>query len=147
MKVKLLLLLSIITALNGCFLAPAIDSFNKLGVTASDRQNLLASRIQSFNDALFFGAPGEAEEFVIPDKRLELQRIIRRQRKEEKLVDMRVDAVGFESDAYKAIVDVVVRFYKVPFYVVNERVERQVWEFSVSSSWQLSQREEVKDGA
>lgn len=147
MKIRLVLLLAVVLALNGCFLAPAIDSFNKLGVTPVDRRNLLAAKIQSFNDALFFGAPGEAEEFAAPDKRAELERAIRRQRKEEKLVDMRVDSVGFESDAYRAIVDVTVRFYKVPFYVVNERTERQVWDFTVSSGWQLSQREEVKDAA
>lgn len=145
---RLFLLLVVVQSLSGCFLAPAIDSFKKLGVTAADREKLLAERIRAFNDALSAGGPGDAEQLLVPEKRTELAREIRKLRKSERVVDTKIEAVGFEDDSYKAKVEVTVRAYKVPFYIVNERIEEQEWQFvSVSSGWLLAGRTVIEEGA
>lgn len=133
-------------ALNGCFLAPAIDSFNKLGVTESDRQALLAERLKNFSDALYWGQPGEALAFVAAQSRAELEPELRRIQKQEKIVESKIEGVGFSESGYKAKVDVVVRYFRVPFYVVNERAETQNWEFGLSGGWQLVSREQRAQG-
>ncbi|MBX7143721.1 MAG: hypothetical protein K1X79_04660 [Oligoflexia bacterium] len=128
--------------LTGCFLAPAIDSFNKLGVTAGDREKLLAERIRVFNDAVSFGQPGDAEAFFVPEQRAGLEKEFRKQRKQEKVVDSRIESVGFSNESRTALVEVTVRYYKVPYYVVNERLEIQEWKFIGTSGWFLSSRKE-----
>ena len=142
---RILALFVVLVALQGCFLAPAIDSFKKLGVTAPDREKLLAERIRSFNDAMSSGAAGEAEHLVLPENRLALERELRRLRKSEKVVDTRIESVGFFEDSYKAKVEVTVRSYKVPFYVVNERLEEQDWHFTVSTGWLLAARRVIDE--
>lgn len=140
----MLLLVSACFVQQGCFLAPAIDSFNKLGVTESDRKALLGERIHRFRDALYWGEPGEAIAFVLPQSRQMLEPAFRRIRKEEKIVDSRLESVEFLENGYKADVEMIVKYYRVPYYVVNERTEKQVWEFNMSDGWLLSERKEAR---
>lgn len=125
-------------------MAPAIDSFNKLGVTPSDRQALLEDRFRNFSEALYWGEPGEALTFVTPESRSDLELIFRRMRKHEKVVDSRIESVGFTDNAFTANIEVTQKYYKIPYYVVNERTENQVWEFHLNGGWLLKSREELK---
>lgn len=146
-KLSVFLLLGVFVASSsGCFLAPAIDSFNKLGVTSSDRQALLAERIKLFSDALYWGEPSEAMLFVAPAHRVTLEPEFRRIKKQEKIVENKIESVEFSEDARKAKVEMTVRSYKVPFYVVNDRTEIQNWEFNLSDGWLLASRAESKRG-
>lgn len=131
---------------SGCFLAPAIDSFNKLGVTASDRQALLEDRFRKFSDALYWGEPGEAITFVTPESRADLEPVFRRIRKQEKIVDTKIESVGFSDNAFTAKIEVTQKYYRVPYYVVNERTESQEWEFHVNGGWLMVSRSEIKQG-
>jgi hypothetical protein len=142
----LLVCFGVVFSSSGCLLAPAIESFNKLGVTEADRQALLAERFKKFSDALYWGEPGEAIAFVAPKSREALEPDFRSIRKSEKIVDSHVESVGFSDNAYKAKVDVMVKSYKIPFYVVNERNETQDWEFTIKSGWLLVSRSETKEG-
>lgn len=139
-----LFMLAIGLCLGGCFLAPAIDSFNKLGVTAGDREKLLAERIRGFNDAVSFGQPGDAELFFVPENRAVLEKVFRKERKQQKIVDSRIESVGFSEESRKALVEVTVRYYRVPFYIVNERTEMQEWRFLGTSGWFLAARNEAQ---
>ncbi|MBN8549079.1 MAG: hypothetical protein J0M12_07185 [Deltaproteobacteria bacterium] len=136
----------LLSSLSGCFLAPAIDSFNKLGVTESDRQALLEDRFRKFSDALYWGAPGEAITFVTPESRGDLEPEFRRIRKQEKIVDSRIESVGFSDNSFTATIEVLQKYYRVPYYVVNERTESQEWKFHINGGWLLVSTKEVKDG-
>ena len=63
-----------------------------------------------------------------------------------RLVDARIERIDFSSDAYKAGVEVQIRYYEVPFYVVRSRHETEQWAFSLSDGWKVEQREVKDDG-
>jgi hypothetical protein len=46
--------------------------------------------------------------------------------------------VTFGDGSWTADVDVVIKSYQAPYYVVNEHTERQTWKFSLSDGWRLA---------
>ncbi len=150
MRARVFLQLAVFIAVaisqTSCFLAPAMDSFSKIGVTEGDRQRLLAERLRNFKDALYWSEPGEALTFVVPENRVAMEPVFRRIRKEEKIVDSRTESVAFSDSGYKADVEVTFKYYRVPYYVVTERTEAQTWQFSIADGWLLASRSEKKTG-
>ncbi len=137
----LTLLLSLSLSLQGCFFAPAIDSFKKLGVSATDRQALLAQQIKRFNDALHWGTNDQILALVSPMSREQIANDLEDEGEDMKVVDTRVADTSFDESAYKATVKIALRYYKVPYYVVKTRKEKQIWDFSLSDGWLLESRE------
>jgi len=130
--------------LSGCVLVPWIDSYKKIGVSEGDRQRLLQERVLEFQRAVYWGRPEAALAFVDPEVRDDLWRVIRARGDREKIVDSKVEFVKFEENSYSAEVDVAVKYYRVPYYVVQERVERQQWNFTISDGWRYSAMELVE---
>ncbi|MCB0334416.1 MAG: hypothetical protein KDD55_13005 [Bdellovibrionales bacterium] len=128
-------------------LAPLIQSYKQIGVSESDRQQLLQDSVKDFQRALYWGQAGEAVALTEEASQEELRKLIRTSRKSEKIVESKVDYVEFGDESMDAEVEVVVKYYKVPFYVVNERTERQKWNFSYSSGWKYVSREIVDNGS
>lgn len=122
---------------SGCVLAPAIDSFRRAGVMEDDRRALLPKRVQRFYEALYWGKPTEALSFVTDEGREQVRRALK-QRKEERVVESELADVRFQNEAYEAHVEVVIRYYKVPYYVVEERREKQLWKFGLADGWKLA---------
>ncbi len=127
-------------------MAPAIDSFKKLGVTRSDRVALLPVNLKRFHDSLYWGKPQEALELVLNESRAKVSEEIQGVAEDERIVDSRIRKVDFSEDASDAKVQVSVKYFKVPFYIVNERREMQEWTFSVSDGWMLKSRQ-IQDPA
>ncbi len=142
-----IVLVLLVASLQGCVLAPLIQSYKQIGVSESDRQRLLQDSVNNFQRALYWGQAGEAIALTEDGSQEELRRLIRDSRKSEKIVESKVDFVEYGQDSMDADVEVVVKYYKVPFYVVNERIERQKWNFSYSSGWRYVSREVVDDGS
>lgn len=140
----LFLLIFVPTSLSSCILAPAIDSFKQLGVTKSDRTALLPTTLKRFHDSLYWGKPQEAMELVVSDARPELSEELQAIAEDERVVDSKIRRVDFSEDASNAKVQVAIKFFKVPFYIVNERRELQEWTFSVSNGWKLRDRQVEK---
>jgi len=128
-------------SLSGCVLVPWIDSYKKIGVSEADRQSLLQERVLDFQRAVYWGRPEAALAFVKADVRDDLWRVIRAKGDEEKIVDSKIEYIKFEEESYAAEVDVAVKYYRVPFYVVEERVERQQWTFTIADGWRYSAME------
>ena len=143
---KILLVVLLGVNLSGCFLAPAIDSFKKVGVTSNDRRQLFAQRIKLYTEALFFGDKQQALAFATPEGRAELSKQLKAGSEEEKVVESKIDSVEFDESAHTADAEVVVKYFVAPFYIVNKRIEKQNWVFTVMNGWQLSSREVVKAG-
>ena len=133
-----------VLSLNGCFLAPAIDSFKKLGVTSSDREALFPEHMKRFNEALYWGYPQEALKYVVAESRAQVSEQLKDTGESERTVETKIRSVDFAKDSYEAKVEVDVRYFKVPVYVVNTRHEKQDWVFSTSDGWKLKNREVVK---
>ena len=132
-----LLLCLIVLLQSGCFLAPTIDSFKKVGFSEEDRKALLPNAVKTFSDARHWGEPGEAMRMAAEKNREQIKNLIRKEKKEQKIVEGKVDFVDFSENGTKAEVDVMVRYYKVPYFVVTDRMEKQIWEFSLTDGWQI----------
>lgn len=139
-RIVLLILLPVV--FSGCFLAPAIDSFKRLGVTRDDRMRLLAPQVKKFEESMSWDDSSSALAMVDEKQRVALSGEFRRQLKSERVVDHKIVNLEFSDDAYTATAEVVVRAFKVPYYVVRERTELQKWRFNVSDGWKLTGREE-----
>lgn len=126
----------------GCFLAPAIDSFSKLGVTRSDRMNLLPQEIKRFHEALYWGRPDEAMSYLAPQTRSAVGKELVSQKRKERITDSSVESVDYSEDAYHANVEVVVKYLDLEqaTNMVMERFEKQEWEFNLSDGWKLVNR-------
>lgn len=141
---KVLGLLLILGSLNGCFLAPAINSFNQLGVTASDRQQLLPRQVKLLHEARYWGSSTDLMQLIDPEHP-QLAQQFRAVDKGKRIVESAIDQVQFNEDSSEAKVDVRVKAYEVPVYVVKETVERQHWRFSMRDGWKVFQREELNE--
>jgi len=133
-------LVAIITT-SGCILAPAIESFKRAGVTEADRQKILGENVEHFNQARFWGKPQKALLYSVPESQPALSKTLRKSKSEEQIVDAQVEHIEFSDNAYKALIDVKVRAFKVPVYIVRDRIERQHWVFSLGDGWRIEKLE------
>lgn len=140
-KARILLFSFVLAAFSlsqsGCILVPFIDSFKESGVTRADRERLLQQTVSDFQRERFWGNGGGALSFAEGTSREELREIIRDSRRSEKIVESEIEFIDFDKDAYKAQVDVIVKYYVVPQYVVQERIENQQWRFSFTDGWRF----------
>ena len=126
--------------LQGCILAHIGDSVQRAGVTESGRRRLLQEAVKDFHNAIYWGKPNRAAAYVVPERRQEVARQLHTMRRKERIVETNVDFVSYGPDARSAEVDVMYKYYRVPMFVVNERLEREQWTFSMSTGWLLEER-------
>lgn len=144
---RVFLTFTILALCGGCILAPAIDSIKRAGFTKSDRMGLLGKRVKEFHEALYWGDPDGALAFADMSKRAELDPILRgMSNKNEKVVDSKIESSMFSDSAEEANVKVRVRFYKIPYYIVLERVDEQTWEFDYTDTWHLESLKKGRPG-
>lgn len=141
-----LVLVAICLAMNGCILLPVMDSMKQMGLTRSDREALLARDVKQFHEALYWGKPDRALALAMPDNRDAIASQLREMKRSHRIVESTIDSVDFADDAFTANVDVIVKYYAVPFYIVNERIEEHVWKFQMPDGWRL-QTLHVRDGS
>lgn len=135
LKVIVLVLLSFLEI--GCILVPAIDSVKRLGVTAGDRERLLNQEIKKFQEVLFWGNPQEVMAFASEEAQPSLREYLKQFGHDQRVVESKVKSIDFADDSYSANVEVGIKYYRVPFYMVNERFENQKWKFSMAGGWKL----------
>lgn len=153
----LFLVLFLSTFCSGCILTPFISSMHDMGVTKSARANLLKKDVRDFHLALQIADPVRAARYISRDEpeedeetanRATVRRILddmRRSKREEKIVDSDVDFIDLSEDGYSADVEVVVQYFQVPHYIVKRRAERERWEFTTRTGWQVVEREVLGD--
>lgn len=139
--IRVLMLLTISISLSGCFLVPFVDTFQKSGITESSRKELLPQKLKSFYTNVRARRFFDMSEYLHPDRRDTLLTAMRKNRKTEKVTDSEIDYIEFFDDARTAEVHVLVSYFHKPYYVVQQRLEKQIWKFYGSrSSWRLYQR-------
>lgn len=141
---SLLMVALIPTTLSGCVLVPFIQAFKEVGATEGDRMALLDKEIKGFNSAIVWGNHTEAASYVAPESQLTLSSQFKDTTEEERIVDTKVTNVVWGDGAREATVQVKTKFYRVPVYVVNTRIEEQKWTWS-TGSWKLVDRT-VREG-
>ena len=134
--------------LSGCLLVPLVDGVKKIGVTKSDRMALLPEQVENFNQAMYWGRSDQALTYAVPESRTELVKSMREAAKyQERIVETKVDHIEFNDDGFEATVDVTVKAFRVPVYVVNDSSKQQRWVFSLTEGWQLAGIDEEKKDA
>ncbi len=141
---SLLMVAVIPTTLSGCVLVPFIQAFKEVGATEGDRMALLDNEIKGFNSAIVWGNHTEAASYVAPESQLTLSSQFKDTTEEERIVDTKVTNVVWGDGAREATVQVKTKFYRVPVYIVNTRIEEQKWTWS-TGSWKLVDRT-VREG-
>ncbi len=124
-------------SLSGCILVPFIDSARQSGFRESDRQRLLQEQVVKFNRARMWGKPTQTLAFAEPESQATLRAFLNKHGRDERVVESEVESIEFSADAYAAVVNSRVRYYRVPYYVVEERHENQEWSFSLSDGWKI----------
>lgn len=127
------------SSLSGCILVPFIQAFKEVGATEGDRMTLLNQEVKKFNAAVVWGNQTEAVSFIAPESQLKLASQFKDSTEEERIVDSKVNNVVWSDSARGAVVEVKTKFYRVPVYVVNTRVEQQRWAWT-EGSWKLVDR-------
>ena len=134
--------LSSCVLLSGCALgAIAVDAVSQIGITKNDRASLLKQSMKDFHDALYWGRPEEAMAFVTSEGRKQLASQLTISSAQERIVESKVGIVDISDGGFDANVDVVTRFYKVPYYIITDSVEREKWRFVVGTGWKLETRD------
>ena len=144
-----LLTISVLTiimlSLSSCIFIPFIDGYKQIGVTESDRKTLFDKTNKAFYNLILSGRYNNISDYLHPDYKDELVAGYRKERKEEKVVESSVDIVDFYEHANTAIVEMKIKAYRIPYYILEERYEKQKWEFlGVRSKWRLVSREIIE---
>jgi hypothetical protein len=138
--ITLALMASVAVVSSGCVLVPFVQAFKEAGATEGDRMALLPDQIKKFNSAVVFGNRMEAMQYVASDSQNKIAEGLKDNSEEERVVDSKVSNVIWADSAREATVEIKVKYFKVPVYIVNTRVEEQRWVFSVGDGWKLADR-------
>jgi len=122
---------------SGCILVPFLQAFKETGATPADRRALLEPETKKFSDAMLMGRKMRALSLVLPESRETINDQIKEIGEGERVVEAKVDDIQWDDDAWKATVFIKIKYYKVPYYIVESRIDQQQWEFSMSDGWKL----------
>lgn len=139
-RLVLLALLLSLLSVNACVLLPVIEAVKKSGATESDRMALLSQDIKQFTDYLSWADKVGASQFVADEARAEIMKQYSDIGQSERIIESQLNDVRWEDSAHVAKVALRVKYFKVPFYVVNIRTENQEWVFAMSTGWKLKER-------
>lgn len=142
--VKLTLLIVLCCGMSGCILAPFIQAFSDAGVTEGDRQRLLSQSLRGYMEALRWSDTNAAAKYMEPQLHQALFQEARRKRGKERVVEGVVEEVIFSSNGYEADVEILLRTYEIPVFVVKDRVEKHRWNFGVGGGWSMTERTVLK---
>lgn len=142
---KYILIVVCSLCISSCILAPFIGSVKDAGLMKGDREALLTKDIKHFGDALYWGDMQQALTFVAPEVRSTLGKELNAV-KGDRVIESSIGAVEFNSRATEAKVDLNVRYYKIPVYLVKTRTEKQTWVFDMLDGWKLEAREVIEEG-
>lgn len=126
--------------LAGCIFAPTIDSIQRSGLTEASRMRLLTVAVKDFCEGLQWGDDAVVLGLVTQRAQPVVREQLKSKSKDERTVESRVEEVVFSENAYKAEVEVTLRYYLAPFYIVRDRLEKQEWVYSLTDGWKLDKR-------
>lgn len=136
-----IILLALYTSIlfSGCILAPAIKGVQDAGFRSSDRQMKLGETLKEFKEGLYWGHLPKVLAYTDTQAQESVQKAFSRVGRSERITEVSVDNTSFDEDGYKAQVAMVVRYFRVPEYLVQERVDTQNWEYSFSEGWKMKE--------
>lgn len=111
----------------GCILVPFFNAYNEAGLTPETRKGKFPKQLRLFTNNLAMSSSINLAKFIHPQNRREV--MAKLNQPDRKIVDVQVNYVDFNEDATEANVDLTIKGYKVPFYVVKETVQHSKWKY------------------
>lgn len=139
MRRALTLSLLLLACASGC------STVNQMAAGNEGREQLLHEQLPTFHRAVYWGRPQEVIDQVDPPARAGFMNREQLIGEDEQLVELNVDKVRFGQDAREATVDVIVRYFKKPTYVVQERRSQETWAFTKMDGWRYRGAEIVEE--
>jgi hypothetical protein len=123
-----------------------LETVEDVIASSTARKDMLDERLSVFNHNLYWGSIDVASSYVHDDKRHDFHRQNQQRKKAERLVDFEIDSIDFNDDVRMATVQVSVRYFRIPSYIVQTRKEQQTWEYSrVNGGWLYTDSEELTE--
>lgn len=123
------------------------SNLGQLTAGSQDKKAMLRGVAQKYHRSLYWGAYDEAVSFAVPEIQHVLFQKLKTLYGSQKVVSIDVDGINFDDSGSMAEIDVSVRYYGTPSYLINSRKERQRWEFSrFNGGWQISDLNLVSAG-
>ncbi len=111
---------------SGC---STLSSLDHITMGKSSREAELQLAVDHFCKAYYWGSTGELAQYVEDGAWRDFATKFNQHRKGERLVDLQVENVDFDDNSRSAQVDIKVRYFKEPTYLVQQRVDKQTWNF------------------
>ncbi len=141
---KLALVFAVVS-LSGCVIfAPFIQAWKNVGATSADRIALFEPRLKRFGEAIYW-SKGEAALFIDKSAPDEVRKTLTTEHENIRIVESRPKHVEYSADTFTAEVELLVRYYRIPFYIVTDSLEHQTWVFHVGDNWYLKDRKIAKE--
>ncbi len=135
---KLCALVLLIVSFSSCaILAITAESFRKAGLTTESRKELLPSFVVRFSDAMSLFDATRALAFSTEEYKPELRARLLKEREKVKVIGNEVILTEYNDDATRAEVSVKSKFYRIPVYVAEEKMEKQIWIYDGGGVWKL----------
>jgi hypothetical protein len=132
------IILVVFVLLLGCSGKAQPHSIENLFVSSKGQAKQLPEVIKLFNHNLYWGSLEQAAEYIVPENRSQFVRNAKSKRETEKLVDLEIGYIDFSDNNDSATVDIKVKYYRVPNYIIETRYDQQRWSFSrYSGGWLL----------
>ena len=143
---KLIILLTLALALTGCpIIVPFVDSYHESGHSSSSRQELLDQRLRIFFNVLSDRHNPNFTKYLNSENKREVLNSLRAIRKDTNIVDAEIEFIDYDEKFRVAEVEILMKRYKTPYYIVNDVPVTMIWKFVGSSSgWRLSYIQENK---
>jgi hypothetical protein len=145
--IKIVFIVTLAIYITSCAMAvPFIQAFKSMGITPADRKAKFEPVFKKFTQALYWGNAQEALSYASDDAKPALLEVARRIASgKERITETKMLLADFSEYGSEVTVNVMIKSYRVPVYVVVERQESQKWEYSTTDSWQLIDIKEVKE--
>lgn len=112
----------------------------------SSRNDLLQERVKLWGRALYWRDVEASLAMVDPLKRTVMAPELQRRKKDEKVVDVEVENMELVDGISKAKVALRVRYYRVPAFTVEDRVDHLQWAYAITEGgWFLNGWQDEKN--
>lgn len=135
--VGLSLLVMGVFTFSGCGFV-AGDGLGPMIATESGVNRMLNESVQAYNKSYYWGDEAACAKYLADGQYLRLAQELRARKQTQRIVDVSVDMMNFESAEDKADVGVLIKYFESPMYVVKERHQVQKWVFDrFGGGWRL----------
>ena len=124
--------------MSGCLIVGPLQELSDVFASDRDKIVMFTDTVNAYRRAIHGRKIHNASAYVSDDALSDFMALHSNKRKKEKLVDYEIQDVQFADGNSEATVEVEVRYYKVPHFMIKTRVERERWEYHrLTGGWRL----------